>query len=386
MDVLTLTMTVLRRWYVAAPILGVTLAAMVLVALQTERYHQVTGSYLLATEQLANPGQQPAPDEDDGPSNVEVAPGVSTGAIADVVSGGEVLERLRAAGATADYDVSVSGNRLRVSAAADEPDPLVPTVTGVLEAIEAEVERRQRDEGLTESERVVVEVLAAPTDASIQERSGDADAAGDYTAFGSVRLVEPTAEETINPYASMSFSLGVLEVLLAGEGARSQIAEQVGVAPGSMASATLDDGEVATAPTEYAVVARDTEGAPLVNVLVTSVDPQLAQRTYDAVVAFSGTELDARQAALGVPSEERVGLQQLSTVSEPRALGRELDRPLITILGVGGVAAIAMALLTENVMAGRGRRRATASAPHPDDDRPLPVRRGRNGHRERVSP
>ena len=88
-----------------------------------------------------------------------------------------------------------------------------------------------------------------------------------------------------------------------------------------------------------------------------------AQETFEGVVALARDELDRRQDAYDVPASERVDLHELSVAPEPTPLSSELLRPMLMLAGLGGAAAVGLALLADNIATGRRRRRGDSDFP-----------------------
>lgn len=357
MDVLTLLSTLLRRWRIVAAIMALTAVALVALVLRAEPTYEMRGSFLVTQPVVGDSSVEPdTGDEDDtGASSDGVPRGLSPVLIAEAAQDGDVVERVRGEGGTATYDVTVDGELLRVLATDSERATVVPTVEAVLGAIEAEVAALQAEAGIPEDHQAVVQRVSEPSDASVRGEVLSDDRIG-YSASGTVRIVG-VGVFGYNPYAESPFAVRILEEVLAGETARARIAEVGGTGDYSLDKEKRDD-------------------APIVYLIARGSSPEETQDTFKAVRDAASEELRTRQAALGAPEGARIGLFDLSVPSEATALSAGLARPLITVAGLGGVAAVGLALLTDNLLQGwqrrqpegrKGRKRNRVPAAGPED-------------------
>lgn len=348
MDVLTILSTLVRRWLIVVAVLTLTAVAIAGIVVRTEPTYEMRGSFLATERVVGEPGGvQPDPEfageaEEDGSAGGDVPAVLNLVLIAEAVQDGEVVEEVHAQGGAADFQVQVDGELLRVLATDSDRATVVPTVTGVLAAIEDEVAAVQAEAGVPEGRQAVVERVAVPSDASVRGERGPDDAV-EYSASGSVRVVGPGVGG-YNPYAQSGFTVRVLEEVLAGEAARARVADAGGTG-------------------EYSIEQEDRDTAPIVYLAATGASAEEAERTFTAAREVASEELGARQAALGAPEGARVGLFELSVPSRAQEISSGLARPLITVAGLGAAAAVGLALLTDNLLYGlRRRREKTAEA------------------------
>lgn len=331
MDVLTLARILLRRWYVVLPILLLTGVGLYLVSLRPGPTHTTQGSMLLADPELQTP------DEAEG-STIAAADVAAPSVLAEVMADAEIAERIVDAGGSEDYSVTVAGEDglLRVMGAADDEGAAIDTVDVVLDELEAEAERRQDDAGIDEDERIAVETLSRPASA-VQTEGPDGEVR--HEAVGSARASGRFGAE--NPYASSEFAFAVLDELVSSEQGRADLAEA-----GATAEFEMD------------------VDASIMSVRVNGVTPESVMRTYQVLTDELTSELERRQVEIGITSAERTRLQPLT---EPLGVSTErsdLLRPLVTLSGLGVVAAIGLALLFDNLMTALAARRARPDFEH----------------------
>ena len=346
MDVLTLAATLLRRWYVLLPVLLLTAGGVTYVALTAEPEWEMRGSFLMTSDpalagiESDDPGAG-APEADDDEARPALG-SIDPVLLAERLQSGEVRERVADAGGGADYTVTVEDALMRVTASSQERDAVVPTVTGVFDELERELSEHQDARDVPEERRYSASAVNTPTDASIRAEAGGEDAPTTYTASGSVRLVNPRGEAgQTNPYAeSHVFTVQVLAEVLRGDAAMAAL-EQRG------ATGDFDvsyDGGILT------VEAFGESGAE-------------AQATFEGALEIARQELDRRQDAYDVPASERLDLYELSVPPAPTPQDTDLLRPMLMLAGLGGAAAVGLALLADNLATGLRRRRGDAYDP-----------------------
>lgn len=339
MDVLTIFSTLLRRWKVVAAVSLLTAIALGGIVLRAEPTYEMRGSFLVTQRTVGDTGAVvPDPDadgEEQGLGQGDVPAVLNPVLVAEAVQDGEVVESIRAQGGTSSYQVHVDGDLLRVVATDLERSTVVPTVTGVLDAIDKEVTAVQADAGVPAERQAVVELVAVPSDASVQGEV-TRDQGVEYSARGTARLVGPGVGG-YNPYADSRFTVRILEEVLAGEAAHARVVEAGGTGA-------------------YSIEQEDRDTAPIVYLTATGETAEEAARTFAAARDVASDELETRQAGLGAPEGSRIGLFELSVPSEPSELTSGLARPLITVAGLGGVAAVGLALLVDNLAQALRRR------------------------------
>lgn len=346
MDVLTILATLRRHWYLVGAVLVLTGLAVGAVVLTSEPTYEQRGSYLLTTSDVA--ASEGVLEDDSGEA---AAVDLSGPLVAEAVQSGAVHEQVRDDGGNADYTVGADEQLLRVTAVSSESDEVVPTVIAVLEAIDREVAQIQDDADVPEDRQATVQVIAAPTDASVQTRDLGDEAGTEYVATGSARITGAGGIAGMNPYReSPKFALRILQEVLYSEATRLRIAEAGG--------------------TGTYILEHQDDTLPIAHLVVTAPSPQAAAATYDGAADAAAAELDRRQEALGVIGPSQVGLHPLSVQSQPQELPADITRALITLAGIGAAAAVGLALAVDNLQQARQRRRELQLQAHTDADEP----------------
>ena len=332
MDVLTIGRIVLRRWYVVLIGILLTAAAVYAVATNIEPTYESSGSFLLTSPDMRGEG---APD---------------LGVVAHLANAEGIIHSLTTGTTpeafTEDVDggsytifASPDGSVLTVEAVADRPEGAVTIAGAVVAAIHDEVAQQQAAVGISDNSRRISRTLQEPSVETAtlapDTATGGAEA-GAYLSSGSVLIVDPP-EGTANPYASSTFTLRVLEETL--------------MSPLVYAS-TLDGRETTY---ELAQVPRDV--APILYVTASGADPDEVQATFAAVVDRTRAELANRQEAAGVGPSSLMSLEPLSVPTAPQLASTNLKRPLAAALGLGGMATLALVLVSDRALGSRARRR-----------------------------
>lgn len=347
MDVLTILSTLLRRWLIVVAVLVLTGVAVAGIVVRTEPTYEMRGSFLAAERVMGEPGiSEPNSEfgedaEEDGSTAGQVAAVLNPGLIAEAVQDGAVAEEIRAQGGTSGYEIQVEGDLLRVVASHSDRSKVVPTVLGVLAAIEGEVAAVQAEVGIPQERQAVVERIAVPSEASVKGHIIP-NVGVEYSARGAVRIAGPGVGGD-NPYTQSGFTVEILEEVLGGEAARARVIDAGGTG-------------------DYSIDQEDDETAPIVYLTATGASADEAERTFAAARDVASDELETRQAALGAPEASRIGLFALSVPSRAQQASSGLARPLITVAGLGAATAVGLALLVDNVLYGLRRRREDAAA------------------------
>jgi hypothetical protein len=167
-DFLTTLRVLLSRWYVVVPALALTALAVTFTARTAAPSWQATGTVVLlgpaATGEVMPGSGEPVrmnPYLEFGGA-LEVAADV----MSKVMSGDTMVERLRAKGATAPYEVGtgVDGASpvINVIATGDDPDQAKVTVQVVIRELRAELSRRQAAVGAPRAQFIRVEQVTTP--------------------------------------------------------------------------------------------------------------------------------------------------------------------------------------------------------------------------------
>lgn len=334
MDVAELSKAVYRRWWIAAAVLMVTLAGTLLVIVRAETQYEATASLLLVGPEILGSGTDEMPPAE--------TPTFTPGMVAEVVAGDETRQELDVDGDLAAYEVIVSdeGTILRVEATAETADPVVPTAVSVMEAIERTVADFQaQSQGENEPE-VRFEVLSDPSLARQRTVVGPGgERQVEYVATGAVFLsIRADATPQGNPYSA---SEGTLRVL-----------QEVASAPSTRAAA-LSGIEGA----DFAVAMQSRDSAPIMHVTATAGTESDTMGALDAAIGFFDQQLAERQVLTGAPEFTWIRFQRLYVPETATAVSGNLRRPLVTIIGLGIVAAVSLAVLADSVLLQRARGR-----------------------------
>jgi len=353
MDVAEIAKAVQRRWRVAASVLLVTLVATIVVMVSAASQHQAVASLLLVAPEIV--GSSPDDSETDTPSIL--TPGV----VAEVVEGDEVRQGLEVAGGPADYEVIVTqdGTILRVEATAETEARVVPTAAAVVEAIERTVAEFVEQTGGEGGSAVILEVLSRPSLArqrTVIDESGQSRV--EFVASGSVLLLtgELVGPQKGNPFSP---SEGTLRVL-----------QEVASSPSTRAS-VLSGKEGA----DYLVELDTREGAAILRVTATASTTDDTLDVLHAAIAALDGDLAERQALTRAPEASWLRLQRLYVPEVATDVSGTLTRPLVTIVGLGLLAAVSLAVLADSILLARSRKRdgeEDEDGVADDDDRASP--------------
>lgn len=349
MDILDIVRTLLRRWYVVVPVLVATAAFAFVVVRSVDAQYEAAGSFLLTNASMMG-------ESGEGDISLDV--------MLQMVQWGEVRRRVVEKGGTAKITTDDTVQEvIRVQAEGESEQEAVETVQLALEELRREVADRQAQAGVPADERGATEVLAAPT--SAQERTGDGTEGSTYVALGLLHLSAP-GEQFENPYAAAPAStVRILEEVITGP----QVQEDLSGAHG---------------PMSYQVTFVPRDAAPILNLTVQSPSPDRSLDAFEAVGERLDKELEARQGQAGVPERAMLTLQPLAEPDGATLLGSEARRPLITVLVVGVVTAVSLAVLVEGLASGSRRTHFTGGGIRSADQRMRPGAQRRRDRRPGV--
>lgn len=309
MDLLTLIRVVLRRWYVALPIILASMGAAWWVQSNTPPTYEATGSILLASPEL-DPSRIPFVVAD-------------VGARVSELDEPEVLQQL------AEQDASfavepVDTTTLTIRAVGEAPEAAAETVENVVSWLRTEIEASQTASTIPADERVEVRTLHPVV---VPEEQDD----GSFRAEATVLFIDPTAG-TVNPYGPTASTGRLLEVSLESDSGVERIEAQAA------------DG------IEYDVdqYSRD---APILTVTVLGHDPGGVIEAFTIIHGELGADLERRQARAEVPSSRRVTTEVIAAPEFVEDVSPPVERSAAVFLAVGGLLAIGLALLVENIAA-----------------------------------
>lgn len=332
-DVFVIFRILLRRWWVVVPTLAVTAGALMLVLTQVEPEYEANASLLLAGPELTQGTQ---PEGETGTTEL------SATIVAEIVQGDSVRDQL-GGDSLADYRVEVTGDSiLRVVATSDSQGTPVPTVQAVLQAIEEVVATRQQELDVPPEMVPRVDVLSEPTQARASTApDGQGGTLEVYEATGSAAILTDadTAGAGGNPYTASGGTLRVLQEVAQSPQGRTAVYEGV------------------ASPEPFTVHMENRDMAPILYVTAHGENPNGVMQTLERAVAFLNGELADRQQRAGVDEDRWIRLETLSMPAGAVEMSANLRRPLLTILGLGLIAAVSLAVLADSLIAYREQRR-----------------------------
>lgn len=329
MDIMDVLRAIARRYWVVLPILIVTFVGAALVVTNAIPTYEAR-----ATLQLVDPTELGRAEPQTASSQF-----ADTRVIVEVVLSDTTRTSL-GKDASADYTVSLSDNGKIISVQAfGDQDAVVPTASAVIGAISgifADVE-----EDLGETTKASFEVLAQPTQA--RERIvtvGPDVTATEYYALGAVLVdFQETDPIAANPIGAGEGTLRALEI----------VAE----------SASIKRSEFDIDPEEgtrdYSI-----DLIPRTSILTIDANGTSSEETIELlgdVSQFLEAKLDQRQAATGADESTWLEFETLAADPEGERVSGNLRRPLLTVLGLGVVAAVSLAVLADNLLNLRSERR-----------------------------
>ena len=340
MDLIELLKLIWRRRYVALPVLLLTAAAAVVMQLNLPREYEARGTLILATPEQ-DPSRSPLlPAElDFAVAQLRTQPGVAS--IVD-------------AGGIADFTIQRVDDLRVVVRVPQDSEAAERTVTLVMERIRDHIYERQDDADIPEDERTQVrteshvvepdpEPEGEPTDAVTAEPS--------IETVGTLILVDPTGGRG-NPYSASDSTSRVLQLALQSDGGRMMIQQLVG-------------------SEDFVGFGVSPQGSPgIIGVTTYAHDPTVALEAFSVVHEALSDELDRRQVRANVPTSRRLVLEVVAAPQEPIDVTGPVDRAVAAVVGLGGLLAVGLVLLVEN-LAPRVRDRRRSGTP----DEAAPSRR-----------
>lgn len=173
MDFLTAVKVVVRRWYVALPVLIVAAIVTQNVVQGVPPSFRANGSVIVASPGLPRGTDPSAPPVAVNPlTNLDYTASVVASIVAGLMQDRAVKEELVAQGADPSYTLGTPPNTnaplLGIEATAESPDKAVETVRLVIQGIQDQLERRQGEAGAPPDTWIRAIVLTSPTEAERQ--------------------------------------------------------------------------------------------------------------------------------------------------------------------------------------------------------------------------
>jgi hypothetical protein len=328
-DLVELIKLSLRRWYVVVPVLVATGIVAYIVQQGAPAEYQASGSVMLATPDL-NPAGLPRAIIDIDSALVEI-------------ESEEGRAQLVAEGAQAEFLLRrIDPSLIEVYVTSESSATATATATAVVDRLAGHVTSTQDEAGVPPAEqirpRTRVQELAreGPTDAPIE-------------VVGSLILDDPIAS-TRNPFGADAATARLLEAAVESDAGRIRFAQLAG-------------------PVSFDVGLGGRDSGGIMQITTIGSDPAAVLAGFEHAKSLLADELDARQARADVPSTQRIVLDTLAEPQVVTDLTSTLDRAVVAVVALGGLLAIALLLVVENLMGppARARRRERSTSDLADE-------------------
>ena len=338
MNLISIFQALRKRWWVAGLVLLITAAGVYWVVSNARDQYQAAATLLLAGPELVG-GDGGNIGESDSSQEAEVR--LDSSVVLEIAEGDEVRARLGSVGEGIDYSITpVAEEILRVEAVSGSEDAVVEMANAVIDEIRRVTEELDGSDTQRTGE---VTILSEPR--SVRERtilgSEGADQT-EYFAEGSVLLaIEETFDDsadvsTANPFAPSIGALRLIQEVSSTAAAREQVL------------ATVGDEQAS-----FEVVFETRDPIPLMFVTASASTPQTTMATLEATLLFLDGALADRQALTGADESTWLQFQRIAVPETAEPMGVRLGRPIATVLVLGVVAAVSLALLVDSMMSYR---------------------------------
>jgi hypothetical protein len=309
--------------------MGTTLAAALFLGTRVDPTYEAIASVLISGPPSTFVAESPE-DSAGGPSAAEPESGAVTPAIVSaIVTGDSGVGRLVEEGASPDFVITADNEGImRVEATAATREEAVSSVNEILGEMERVIDRRQEEANVLNSQKAQLQVLAEPTMDQTDVRRGN------YRAEAAAIIDRGSG--VASPFQDLYHTARVIEVAMMAPTTRADVLE---------GSGGLD----------YIVeqVPRDT--APLLFITVTGPDRSPVGATLERAIDKMQQLAADRQAQEGVDRSRWIEFDVLSIPDQAGVVSSNLLRPLVTIIALGGIAAVSLAVLYDS-WARRDRR------------------------------
>jgi hypothetical protein len=325
MNLKTIAATVRKRWWVAAAVMAITVMSLVWTISANTRY-EATAILLLAGPSIT--GETPGTDTEGGE-----AVALDARVVAEIAGGDTTRTSLGPSADGVEIAISASENGIiRVETVASTSSNLVEVARSLMVEIDrivAELDasdpRRSAETRVLSEPRYVREREVVETDGSTRTES---------YAVGSVLLAidDPLASASDNPYTASDGTLRVLEELVSTDQVINSVREEVG------------DDEAS-----FEIVFQQRDAAPIAHVIASATSRESTMATLDAALAFLDGDLVTRQESAGADESTWISFQRLSLPTEAQVPEGSLRRPVATIIVLGLIASITLAVVVDVV-------------------------------------
>lgn len=328
MDLLALVKVILRRWYVVLPVVAAAVGVAAWMQLDTAREYQSMGTLILS------------PPEHDPARSPSVAAAVAS-AVQDLRSSAGV-DAIVEAGGSDDFSVTrLEGLQVQVTV----PDQgAEDTVELVMERIAQSVLDRQLDADIPEDEQIRWRTaVGTGSEAPPDDLEPDEDDPTSASTVGLLTIEDPTAGRS-NPFSANDTTARLLQYAIQSDAGRLEVFQRV---------AHPEFRSFSVAPQS---------GPGILSVSTTAGDPMVAHSAFDHVAAALEEELSNRQDRAEVPTNQRLVLEVLAAPAGAVDVTAPVNRGAAAIVALGGLLAVALAILVENVAYRRRLRRGVLHA------------------------
>ena len=308
MDVLSLAIACVHRWYLVLPILTVT-------ALTAFGVHHAIPAQLEANGQALLVGAEAG--------DASTARVVSLEEIASEAAGLAAQSELREGGS--ELTVRARGRELQVEVAGTDEDEVRRTSEATSRWLRNAVDGRQEAADIPPLER------------STLQTNGDPQATiaidGRASLVTTLSLDGPLGT-ALNPFGPTNNTVRTLAAAVNSDEVHAAV------------TAAMD------ADVTYSVAFRNRDPVPALQIRTVAADSASATRAYDHVVDVIELKLAELEDRAMVPSSARTSIERVSPPEQVIDIGPPLERPVAAVLGVGGLLALAAVLLAEALRLG----------------------------------
>jgi hypothetical protein len=322
MDIISIIQAVLRRWYVALPIVVLAAAAAIYLQTSTPPTYEAVGQALLA---------DPALDPSGLPTSIvdldDILLELEDPALREELQTGDATYQLEADDRASATIIVRAGSEAAAEATAQAVGAwLRERVQDVQSDAEVPAAERLQVRG---SERIIT---------SLDEDTGSVE------AIASVTLFDPTAG-IANPFVASATTVRLLVVAVQSDEGRQTVLARTGPGVGFVLSQSTNDA------------------APILTITTTGADQDAVLASFDVVREVVDEELQRRQDRAEIPTSRRTRIETLAQPQTARDVSPPLNRAAAALFGLGALLAAAAAIATDSVVARRERSRDAPAWP-----------------------
>ena len=358
MDLVSLVRLAAKRWYVTLPVLAATVVAAVLLQQDVPREYHANGALLLADR---------ANDVAGSPVRV-----VDIGLASRQLQTREERDALADRGATADYVIRPSIDGLTIEVTGASQQEINDTADVLIDRLTDHVRESQQGTDIPEEERLIprsvdagIEVVGpTPGEVELELRAAGESAlteeqlAAEVAASRQLRLTveffldDPLAQVR-NPLGADGDTVALIRTAITSEDGLEELAALTGD-PDLQFDVTSD-------------------GSGIIRISTMGTDERTTLEAFDHVHARFADELEARQDRAEVAVTRRIVTEVLAEPRTAEDVTSPIDRAVAAVVALGGLLALGLVLLVENVA--QRRSRATGD-PRTLAHEPVPERNG----------